>query len=253
MTQHSHLDPSAFYLPGGPVGVLLLHGFTGAPTEMRLVGDYLHERGYTVSAPLLPGHGTRVEDMNDYRWRDWVRHAETTLVDLQSRCPTVFVAGLSLGSLIGIYLAAQHPEIAGLIAYSPAVLVASRSVWLVPVVKYFVPLMQAPVSPSDLTDPEAASRLWCYDQIPVPAVHETMRVAVRAMNLLPGLRVPLLVVYSTGDRTIHRESGRYTFELAGTPDKELLVLHNSGHALTVDSEWRVVAERTAEFIARHTK
>ena len=252
MTQHSHLDPSAFYLSGGPVGVLLLHGFTGAPTEMRLIGDYLHERGCTVSAPLLPGHGTRVEDMNGYRWRDWVHHAGAALVDLQSRCSTVFVAGLSLGSLIGIYLAAQHPEIAGLIAYSPAVLVASRSVWLAPVAKYFVPVLDVPVSPSDLTDPAAGSRLWSYEQIPVRAVHETMRIAVRAMNLLPGLRMPFLVVYSTGDRTIHRDSGRYTFEFAGSTDKELLVLHNSGHALTVDSEWRVVAERTAEFIARHT-
>jgi esterase/lipase len=61
----------------------------------------------------------------------------------------------------------------------------------------------------------------------------------------------MLVVYSTGDRTIHRDSGRYTYEIAGTPDKELLVLHNSGHALTVDSEWRVVAERTEQFIAKH--
>ena len=253
MTQRPHLDPSAFFLPGGSVGVLLLHGFTGAPTEMRLLGDYLNGRGYTVAAPLLPGHGTRVEDMNGYRWRDWVRHAEAALIDLQSHCATVFVGGLSLGSLIGIYLVAQHPDVAGLIAYSPAVLVASRSVWLAPLVKHFVPILSAPVSPSDLTDPEAGSRLWCYEQIPVPAVHETMRMAMRAMGLLPGLRVPLLVVYSVGDRTIHRDSGRYTFEVAGTPDKELLVLHNSGHALTVDSEWRLVAGRTAEFIEQHLK
>jgi carboxylesterase len=251
MTQHNHLDPSPFFLPGGPVGVLLLHGFTGSPPEMRLLADDLHERGYTVAGPLLPGHGTRVEDMNGYRWRDWVAHAEGALVDLEARCEKVFMGGLSLGSLISIYLGAQHPELAGVMAYSPAVLVANRAVWLVPFLKYFLPVLSAGPTPSDLTDPEAEARLWCYEETPLPATHETMRMAVRAMGQLPHLRVPLLVVYSTGDRTIHADSGRYTYEIAGSPDKELLVLNHSGHALTVDSEWRAVAERTAGFIARH--
>lgn len=71
MTQNPHLDPSAFFLEGGATGVLLLHGYTGSPPEMRQIGDDLHARGCTVSAPLLPGHGATPEALNRWRWTDW--------------------------------------------------------------------------------------------------------------------------------------------------------------------------------------
>jgi carboxylesterase len=82
MTQHPHLDPSPFLLEGGSTGILLIHGFTGSPPEMLLVGDYLNERDLTVSGPLLPGHGTTVEDLDTRTWEDWTSHVESALGDL---------------------------------------------------------------------------------------------------------------------------------------------------------------------------
>ncbi len=79
-------EPAPFFLDGGPTGILLIHGFTGSPPEMRLVGDYLHVAGLTVSAPLLPGHGTAIEDMNRVRWQDWAEHVEAAYQELRSRC-----------------------------------------------------------------------------------------------------------------------------------------------------------------------
>jgi carboxylesterase len=110
--------------------VLLVHGFTGSPPEMRLVGDYLHQRGLTVSGPLLPGHGTTVEEMNRCRWTDWTDHVEGALANLQARCETVFAGGLSMGSLLTLYLAAHPPDLPGAILYSPAVVVADRLIYL---------------------------------------------------------------------------------------------------------------------------
>ena len=75
MSHDARPDPSAFFLPGkptgGPVGVLLFHGFPGSTTDVRLLGTFLHARGPTISAPLLPGHGTRPADLNRVRWQDW--------------------------------------------------------------------------------------------------------------------------------------------------------------------------------------
>ena len=68
MSFSSKLDPSAFILENGPVGALLVHGFTASPTEMRLLGNHLHQRGLTVAAPLLPGHGTNLADLSKQRW-----------------------------------------------------------------------------------------------------------------------------------------------------------------------------------------
>ena len=250
MTRHAHLDPSAFFLEGGPVGVLLIHGFTGSPPEMRLVGDYLYRRGFTVSGPLLPGHGTSVEDMNRRRWTEWTDHVEQALADLQARCETVFVGGLSMGSLLALYLAAHHPELAGVIAYSPAVVVANRLIYLTPVLKYLTPT-RPQSGESDLTDPEADLHLWSYEENPVFAAHELLKLIRRVRRLLPQVTCPLLVIYSTLDTAIHPTSARFTHERAGSIDKELVTLHNSGHCITVDSEWEFVAEKTHWFIQTH--
>ncbi len=251
MTRHPHLDPSPFLLEGGPVGALLIHGFTGSPPEMRRIGDYLHRRGLTVFAPLLPGHGTKVEDMNRCRWTDWARHVEQALADLRARCTKVFVGGLSMGAVLTLYLAAHHPDLPGAIAYAPATLVADRLIYLTPVLKYFI--SKRPKSPeSDLTDPEADLRLWSYEENPAAGAHELLKLTLHVRRLLPRITCPLLVMYSTHDQAIHPRSGPYTYERAGSKDKELVVLHNSGHCITVDSEWEFVAEKTWDFIRRHT-
>ncbi|HIQ01384.1 MAG TPA: alpha/beta fold hydrolase [Anaerolineales bacterium] len=247
MTQHPHLDPSPFLLEGGPVGALLIHGFTGSPPEMRMIGDYLHERGLTVSGPLLPGHGTTVEEMNRCRWTDWVAHTEAALADLQARCEAVFVGGLSMGSLLTLYLAAHRPDLSGAILYSPAVMVADRLIYLTPVLKYLI-RRKSKSGESDLTDPEADRRLWSYEENPVFAAHEVLKLIRQVRRLLPQVTCPLLIIHSTRDRAIHPESARYTFERVGSRDKERVTLHHSGHCLTVDSEWEAVAEKTYRFI-----
>src|SRR5688572_23289268 len=104
MRSSTTLDPSPFALSGGDVGILLIHGFSASPTQMRLIGDDLHQRGLTVVAPLLPGHGTTVADLSKQLWQDWVSHVDLALTELKSRCETVFVAGISLGSLLTLYL-----------------------------------------------------------------------------------------------------------------------------------------------------
>ena len=250
MTQHAHLDPSPFFLEGGPVGALLIHGFTGSPPEMRLVGDYLHQQGLTITGPLLPGHGTSVEDMNHTRWSEWTGHVEQALADLQARCETVFVGGLSMGSVLSLYLAARHPELAGALLYSPAVWPADRLLYLTPIVKYLIP-KRPKSADKDLTDPEADLRLWSYEENPAFAAHEFLKLLRHVRRLLPQVTCPLLIMHSTLDQAIHPDSARRTHRQVGSTDKELVTLYNSGHCITVDSEWEAVARKTYEFIQAH--
>ena len=246
MPQPSHLDPSPFFLEGGPAGVLLIHGFTGSPPEMRLVGDYLHQRGLTVSGPRLPGHGTTLEDLNLRTWQEWTGHVESTLSDLRRRCRTVFVGGLSMGALLALYLAGHHPGLAGVIAYAPATIPADRRSRLAPVLKYVIG--RVPKGEDDLTDPQARQRVWSYEAWPAAGAHELMKLVNEVKRLLPGVTCPALVIYSTADRSIHPNSAPYTYARLGSTDKELVTLHNSGHVITVDSEWEFVAHKTYQFI-----
>jgi len=249
MTRQTDLDPSPFFLAGGPAGVLLIHGFTGSPPEMRLIGDFLHQRGFTVSGPLLPGHGTSVEDMNRCRWTDWTEHVESALAELRADCETVFAAGLSLGAVLTMYLAIRH-DLPGAVLYSPATWPANRLIYLSPIMKYLIRRVRKSEK-RDLTNPEAHLRLWSYDYDPGPAAYELLKLLLWVRPRLPRVTCPTLVIHSTLDRTIHPQSARRTFRRIGASDKELITLHNSGHCLTVDSEWRLVAEKTLDFLLQH--
>lgn len=254
MAQHSHLDPSPFYLEGGPTGILLVHGFTGSPTEMRLVGDFLHESGLTVSGLLLPGHGSRIEDMNKVRWTDWAAHLEAEYQALKRRCDQAgglaFVAGLSLGSLLTMNFAADHPELPGAILYSPATFIQNRLLPVTPVARYFVKVRSG-TGKSDLVDLDAGRQLWCYDGDPVPAAAELYALLRRVRRNLPALKPPLLIIYSTGDASIDPTSAQRTYAMAGSADKQIIKLQQSGHVITVDRQWRYVAEQTLAWIKQH--
>ena len=106
---------------GGPIGVLVLHGFTGNPGSMRGVAEALAAAGFTVELPLLPGHGTTVEAMIPTGWSDWLGHAEAAYQDLVDRCERVVVVGLSMGGALTATLGTQHPEIAGLVCINAVV------------------------------------------------------------------------------------------------------------------------------------
>jgi len=220
-------DPAPFKLEGGAAGILLLHGFTGSPAEMRLLGNYLNERGLTVHAPLLPGHGTEVEDLNQVSWQDWTVAADSALVDLQARCQHVFVAGLSMGGLLTLYLASRHPELTGIITYAAALDITDWRRHLAPIIKRFFKTIGKPEE--HWADPQAEDLLWSYDVYPVGGAVQ-------------------LISYSTADETVTAEGAQQVFETINSTDKELVKMTVCGHVMTVDLGWEELAEKTYRFI-----
>ncbi|HZZ97067.1 MAG TPA: alpha/beta fold hydrolase, partial [Jatrophihabitantaceae bacterium] len=114
-------DEQPFAYDGGPVGVLLSHGFTGTPASMRPWADHLASAGYTVRLPLLPGHGGTWQQTNQSRWPQWYAVIEAAFDELAGRCDTVFAAGLSMGGTLVTRLA-EHKgaAVAGLVLVNPA-------------------------------------------------------------------------------------------------------------------------------------
>ncbi len=245
MTQNAWLDPNPFFFDGGPVGVLLVHGFTGAPPEMRPMGEYLAEQGYAVSGPRLAGHGTTWQEMNRTRWQDWVGSAGVALTQLQARCAQVFVGGLSLGSLITLYLGAHHPEIAGLIPMAPALFATNKLIYLTPIARYLIKKRDKnEEADNDLTDPEAINQLWSYTVNPVVAAHEVLKLQRSVRRALDRITQPLLIFQGRQDRAVSLKGAPLLYERVRSSDKELVWLENSGHCLTVDSECEAVWQKT---------
>lgn len=232
------------------MGCLLIHGFTGAPPEMRPMGEFLAEKGLTVSGIRLPGHGTTVEDMERARWTDWVGEAERGLHELQDRCEAVFVAGLSMGGLLTLYLGAQHP-VQGLIPMAAAVKVSNRLIHLVPVIKFFFRAFpKDPPEKHDYVDPETFNRLWSYDVYPTRPAHELLKLTRQALPLLDRITAPILIIQGDQDDSVPPETARFIYDRVGSQDKELLMVH-SGHCVTVDAERERVWQASYDFIRRH--
>ncbi len=255
MAQHPWLDPNPFFFPGGRAGVLLIHGFTGAPTEMRPMGKYLASSGHTVSGPLLPGHRTTVADLAGRKWREWSAAVEIAYEELADRCDSICVVGLSLGSLLAIDLAANRARNrppAALVLISPAIFVANPLMHLSWIARWIPLTIQQESAGADLVDPEADKRVWCYDAIPGRAIHQVNLLCRRVRGLLPAITAPTLVVMSRLDEALRFESGPFVMERISSADKEMVTLYHSGHNVLVDRERKMVWEKTAGFIGKLT-
>ncbi|HEX9077897.1 MAG TPA: alpha/beta fold hydrolase [Anaerolineae bacterium] len=244
--RNPHLDGDAFFWEGGPTGILLFHGFTATTAEVRLLGRFLHEHGYTVSGPLLPGHGTTPEEMNHCRWQDWVAAAEAAYRQLASRCEHVFIGGESMGAAISLYLASEYPEAYGILAYAPGILFPPFRMWMARLLSLFVTLRRKPQGPPTAVD----SRWKGYGVNPLHAVLELDRLQSETRKQLPRIHQPLLIVQGRLDRTIDPRSGDIIRREVSSELKEFVWLENSTHCIILDCEWDKAAALTLKFIQK---
>jgi carboxylesterase len=252
MPQPGHLDPSAYAADGGPVGALLIHGYTGSAAETRPMGEYLAAHGLTVRCPLLAGHGTVPQDLMRIRWQAWAEEVEGVVRDLQRCCRTVFIGGLSLGALLTLWLGAERPEIAGLMPMAPAVRIRNRLMPFTLGVRHV--LRYSPVGAigdGDLGDPEGSQRIWCYDELPMWGAGEVYLLQRRVRQALPRIHQPILVFQGRRDAQLPPEAAQTVYERVASADKTLVWLEQSGHNLLADGERKSVWAQSLAWIMDH--
>jgi carboxylesterase len=242
-----HLSGDPFLWEGGPVGVLLVHGFTATPAEVHLLGQYLHARGFTVAGPLLPGHGTTPQDANRTPWQEWVKAVEASYRQLVAHCDTVFLGGESTGGLLVLYLATEHPQASGILAYAPALITApAYGPYLVPLLAPFIPYASKPSG-----TPSASDERWQgYPVNPVRAVWQLYRLQRAVRRRLPLIRQPLLIVQGRLDSVVHPSVPDRIYQSVKSTLKEVHWMANSHHCVLLDDEWEQVAQLTLDFIQR---
>lgn len=234
---------------GGPVGVLLSHGFTGSPASIRPWGEFLAARGHTVRVPRLPGHGTTWQDMNRTRWDDWYGELERALTDLRSRCDRLVVGGLSMGGALALRLAERHQDIAAVMVVNPAVASSRFDVRLVPALKWVVPSMPGIGNDIKKTGADEIG----YDRTPLKALGSMLTAWKQTRAELGAIRAPLLYFRSTEDHVVDEASEPLILDGVSSSVREVVRLENSYHVATIDQDAPIIFERSAAFIDEHAR
>ena len=255
-------------LEGGRSGVLLIHGLTGTPSEMRFVAKGLHRAGFTVYAMQLAGHCGEPDDLLTTGWRDWYRSVDAAAERLLARVDHLFVAGLSMGALLALELAVNRPhDVRGVALYGTtffydgwAVPAVARLAFLLPVACALgVGRRQVSMEafPYGIKDPvirdRIVGRMLSGDSAaaglagnPWPSLAQFELLARRVRGNLPRMRTPCLALHAAQDDVASVRNMEVVRRLAAAP-VETVLLHDSYHMITVDRERHVVIERTARF------
>lgn len=256
------------FLPGGPVGVLLLHGLGGAPVEMRFLAQGLSRQGFTVLCPLLKAHGGSDLLLNTARWSDWVASATAAYDRLREHCDHIIVCGQSAGAMLGIQLAADKSrDVSGLVLCSPTFWPDG---WAIPrVMQLFRIIRQRWVadlfsfserSPYGIKD-ERLRRFVLeslqQDGRPLAdifgrkggTIFEFRRLADDSRRKLAHVTVPTLVIHSREDDQASLGNALRVVRGMKGP-VELIVLDDSYHLVTLDRQRGQVLDRAVSFATK---
>ncbi|MCU0488694.1 MAG: alpha/beta fold hydrolase [Anaerolineales bacterium] len=248
-----------FFFPGGPVGCLLVHGFTGTPNEMRWLGEYLAAQGQSVLGVRLAGHATCLEDMQRTSWKDWLACVEDGYHLLSGVAQEIYVIGLSLGGILSLTFASGRltPDcsLAGAVAMA-----TPQHLWFNPLLSKSIGWISRikPIQPkqgSDWHDPIAEQSQLCYSENPLRQVAELQAVLVEMNNSLPEISCPVKLIYSRDDQTVRPEArhAELIYEKLGSRQKELIWIEGSGHVLTRDLQRETVFSEVANFVRHHSR
>ena len=234
-----------FEYDGGPVGVLLCHGFTGSPQTLRPWADHLAGHGFTVSLPRLPGHGTAWPDLARTGWRDWYAEVDRAFGGLASRCEQTFVFGLSMGACLALRLAEVHGgAVRGLVLVNPSLAPDTKLFLLAPVLKHV--LRSLPGIASDIKKP--GEREFGYDRVPVRAAATLPRLWEVTTRHLGDVTQPVLVYRSTVDHVVGPASMRVLLQGLATSQVTVRECPDSYHVATLDNDAGAIFEGSVTFV-----
>lgn len=236
-----------FALEGGSSAVLLIHGFTGYPEDMRYLAGQLHAQGFSVRVPRLPGHGTDGRDFLSTNWKDWLRRAVDEYLELSSGYEKVYVGGLSMGGALAAIIASRYP-VEKVLLYAPAFQVKNKLIPISGLVGLF--RKRVPSGAHEYyEEPEKeyiSKEYWDY-LWPSQSwgLFRLMRLARKQLKKIQG---EVLTIISEADETVPTSVASLVERRVQNGRQETVVLSKSAHPVTRDVEAERVAEETIRFL-----
>lgn len=234
-----------YYAEGGKEGVLVSHGFTGSTQSMRPLAEALAEAGYTVCLPRLKGHGTHYEDMERTSRHDWIESVEEGYRWLKERCGTIYMAGLSMGGTLTLYMAERHPDIRAIALINAAIDMPALKEVGDPEEIRFLEAIGSDIKKPDVTE-------LAYEKTPVKSVKEILALMEEVRADLGKISCPALLLVSDEDHVVPPGNSDIIGEGLSSEAIEKVQLKNSYHVATLDSDKDKIIENVLRFFKEYS-
>ncbi|MEO8910543.1 MAG: alpha/beta fold hydrolase [Gemmatimonadaceae bacterium] len=237
----------------GSPGVLLLHGFGDTPQTLALLARKLHKSGYSLYAPLLPGHGRNMDAFGKSRATDWIAAAKSALAQMRSRHDSVSIVGLSMGGALGVLLAAELHDTPALVLIAPylgmprVLRLAASTHWLW---ERFAGEINAR-DPLSVRDPIEREKNLAYGTVTGRALFELSKVVRLARKSLGDVTAPTLIIQSREDPRCPPDVAEFVLKALGARDKKLVWTEGAGHIITVDYGRERVFSEIEQWLMAH--
>jgi len=239
-----------FYKKGEEKGILLLHGFSSSPKDLVYLGKYLAKKGITVSAPLLKGHGTCVEQMSLTKYDDWLDDTEKALNILKKQCKKVYIAGISAQGNTAAILAAKH-RIDGII-FLGAPIFFKKQGWvnvgsiILPIFRHFIPFYRKWYH-KNLPDVLMKNRVT-YHKLSLRSCGEAYKIIKISKKILPKIKCPALIMQTKTDIQVRDDSPKYIYDHIGSVKKKIVWLPPSYHVFVIDRKKEIAFKEIYRFL-----
>jgi len=247
--------------------VLLFHGLTGSPFELKKYGQFLYNNGYDVFAECLPGHGENFEEIYTVKYEDWLNFAYNKFQNLKSKYNKVFLSGLCLGAVLALAVAEKYPdEVDGVISLSTTLYLDG---WRLPWYKCFMPVALStilryyynypecePHGVKNLKTRNAIKKILEKGEVgmndfPMCAFYELLKLSSYVRKNLKKITSPILLIHSKEDDLTSTKSANVVFKNISSVDKDYIILYDSYHMVLYDNEKEFVFKKSLDFFNSH--
>ena len=247
--------------------VLLFHGLTGSPFELKKYGQFLYNNGYDIYADCIPGHGDNFEDIYTVTYQDWLDFAYERFEFLKSNYEKVFVSGLCMGAVLALAVGEKYKEqVSGVISLSTTLYLDG---WRLPWYKCLIPVGIATIiryyynypecDPHGIKNEKTRSVIKKLlakggvgmNDFPMTGFYELLKLSSFVRKKLKEFNIPILLIHSQEDDLTSVKSAEVVYENIKSSDKEKIILHDSYHMVLYDNEKEFVFNKALEFITNH--
>ncbi|MDQ1284406.1 MAG: Hydrolase 4 protein [Patescibacteria group bacterium] len=239
-----------FYFQGtNGKAVLLVHGWTSVPYEVRRLGQYLNENGYTAHGPMLSGHGTIPSDLERVDWKDWLRDITQSYEELKKNHSKVYIAGTSIGACLAVILAKNKADVAGLVLMAMPYKIRFERIALAlaKFINYFKRYNQKYYPPT-FGARTTITRLIAYQSYPIQSALETFELVKVCRKELPKAVQPCFIIQSLSDHVVAKKSLEIIYGKIGSKVKKKKYIRRAYHTFISDIKNEEVFEDILNFI-----